>query len=96
MKAVAREFESFLVKVYVTEARKPLVASKFNLGSEGHPIHQDMINARLADSISRNGHLGLAQALEKELQHDVGRVKAGADAAKADSATAARPGSTKR
>ncbi|MBL9170250.1 MAG: hypothetical protein JNN07_21120 [Verrucomicrobiales bacterium] len=64
---VSRQFEAYLLRQFIAEARKPLVDSKFNLDAKMHSIHSDMINQQLADSISRTQKVGLADVLREQL-----------------------------
>lgn len=64
---VSRQFEAFLLRQFIAEARKPMIESKFNLDSKMHSIHSDMINQQLADSISRTDRVGLADVLREQL-----------------------------
>src|SRR5678815_349653 len=66
---VAREFEAYLLRLYVGEARKTLVASTFNPDGGSTSIYHDMITGQLADSISRAKSLGLATGLAQQLTH---------------------------
>ena len=64
---VSRQFEAYLLRQYIAEARKPMVESRFNLDAGMHSIHSDMINQQLADSISRTDRVGLADVLREQL-----------------------------
>ena len=64
---VARQFESFLLRQYLGEARKPMFHSKANLDGESGRVYQDMITSNLADSLSKAGSFGLGNALKEQL-----------------------------
>lgn len=64
---VARQFEAYLLRQYLGEARKTLVPSKFNPDSQSQHVYQDMITSQLADTISKTGTLGLGTLLQEQL-----------------------------
>lgn len=67
---VSRQFEAVLLRQILGDAQKKIFASTMNPDSVAGGVYQDMITNQLADSISRSGGLGLAHALEKQLQHE--------------------------
>ena len=64
---VSRQFESYLLRQYLGEARKPITHSKFNPEGETNHVYQDMITSNLADSLSKAGSFGLGNALKEQL-----------------------------
>lgn len=64
---VSRQFEAYLLRQFIAEARKPMVQSRFNLDAGMHSIHSDMINQQLADSMSKTERVGLAEVLRLQL-----------------------------
>lgn len=64
---VARQFESYLLRQYLGDARKPMVHSKFIPEGETNRVYQDMITSNLAESISKAGTFGLGNALKEQL-----------------------------
>ena len=62
---VARQFEAVLLRQILSEASKPAGDGKGVASS----IYNDMVNTQLADSISRSGNFGLANALKGQLTH---------------------------
>lgn len=67
VREVCRQFEAVLLRHILAEGRKTVFRSKFNADSVPSGIYQDLVNAQLADSISRSGALGLARELEAQL-----------------------------
>ena len=64
---VSRQFEAYLLRQFIAEARKPMVQSRCNLDAGMHSIHSDMINQQLADSMSKTERVGLAEVLRLQL-----------------------------
>ena len=65
---VSRQFEAILVRQIIGEAQKPVFKSKFNATGVAGDVYRDLITQQTADQISRSGSLGLARALETQLQ----------------------------
>ncbi|MBM3846432.1 MAG: hypothetical protein FJ405_09120 [Verrucomicrobia bacterium] len=65
--AAARQFEAYMLRQYLSEARKTLVESRFNPDARNHRVYQDMITSQLADNLSATGSLGLSAVLEGQL-----------------------------
>ena len=82
MAEVARQFESYLLRQYLGEARKTLVESRFNPDAGNQRIYHDMITSELADNLSKSGAIGLAAALKGQLSHEAGISHGRHDAAK--------------
>jgi Rod binding domain-containing protein len=72
---VARQFESYLLRQYLGEARKTLVESRFNPDAGNQKIYHDMITSELADNLSKSGAIGLATALKGQLSHEAGTLQ---------------------
>lgn len=68
---VSRQFEAVLLRQILGEAQKKVFASSMNPESVASGVYQDMITARLAESISRSGAFGLATSLQHQLQKAV-------------------------
>jgi len=64
---LARQFESLLVQQILAEARKSIHSEGLGESSSTLGIYHDLINRTLADSISRNGMVGLASSLQAQL-----------------------------
>ncbi len=93
VKEVSRQFESYLLRQYLGEARKPLVESKCNLNASGSQIYRDMVTSQLADSISKSGGLGLGTTLAEQLTRQ--NLQQSAPAAGGEVATATTKAKTK-
>jgi len=66
---VAAQFESILVKQFLTEAMKPLTESCFNSDNvPGGNIYDSMIVDSMARGIENGGGLGLTKAISLQLQ----------------------------
>ena len=63
----SRQFEALLLREFLAESQKPVITSEFTDNSSSAGIYQDMITNQLADSISRNGGIGLAKTFERQL-----------------------------
>lgn len=70
VKRVAEEFEAYLLRTYLSEARKPMVQSKANPDASGQDIYQSMVTGQIADNISKSGSLGLASLLRGQLERE--------------------------
>ncbi|HAV62994.1 MAG TPA: hypothetical protein DCY13_11590, partial [Verrucomicrobiales bacterium] len=68
---VARQFEAVLLRQILESANKTGIKGLFDEESASKDVYFDMMNYHLADSISRGGGLGLATALEAQLQRMV-------------------------
>ena len=66
---VARQFEAVLLRQILVAARKSVIKSSLIPESATSSIYQDMLNERIADSISRSKGFGLAASLEDQLTH---------------------------
>jgi Rod binding domain-containing protein len=72
----SRQFESLLVKQFLTEAQKTTFASDARMGGAAGSIYKDMVVTQMADSISKSGGFGLARAIEPQLMNQTaGRTK---------------------
>jgi flagellar protein FlgJ len=63
----ARQFEAVLLRQILAEARKGVHDEALGESSATLGLYHDLINNALADSISRNGMLGLASSLQTQL-----------------------------
>src|SRR5580658_10003067 len=63
----SRQFEAILLRQFLSESQKPVITSEFTDSSNAAGIYQDMITNQLADSLSRNGGIGLAKTFERQL-----------------------------
>lgn len=63
----ARQFEALLLRHILTEARKPVLTRGDDPPTVTDSIYADLINATLADHISRSGLFGLAEPLHHQL-----------------------------
>ena len=63
----SRQFEAVLLRQYLSESQKPVITSEFTDDSNAAGIYQDMITNQLADSLSREGGIGLAKTFEQQL-----------------------------
>jgi flagellar protein FlgJ len=63
----SRQFEAVLLRQFLSESQKPVISSEFTDNSSAAGIYQDMITNQLADTLSRNGGVGLAKSFEREL-----------------------------
>ncbi len=83
---VSRHFEAILLRQFLGKALQPMfgggaMGDGMNAATKG--IYQDMITQTLADTISRTGEFGLAQAFRTQLMpRDVRAQEAAAAAAK--------------
>ena len=64
---LSRQFEAVLLRQLLQQARKTLVTSRFNPDAKGNAIYEDMLNAQLADNMSKGGGFGLAAGLKQQL-----------------------------
>lgn len=64
---VARQFESYLLRQYLAEAKKSQITSTANPESSTSRIYQDMVTQQLAENISKAGTFGLGNALKEQL-----------------------------
>jgi Rod binding domain-containing protein len=63
----SRQFEAVLLREFLSESQKPVINSEFTDNSNSAGIYQDMITNQLADTLSRNGGIGLAKTFEQQL-----------------------------
>lgn len=63
----SRQFEAVLLRQFLSESQKPVINSEFTDNSSAAGIYQDMITNQLADSLSRDGGIGLAKSFERQL-----------------------------
>lgn len=64
---VSRQFEAILLRQFLSESQKPVINSEFSDNSNTAGIYQDMVTNQLADTLSRNGGVGLAKTFERQL-----------------------------
>ena len=67
IREVSRQFEALLVRQILKETRKPVIESGLFGQSFSSDLYQDMINDKLAETISQSGAMGLAAQLERDL-----------------------------
>jgi len=65
----SRQFEAVLLRQVLAAARKTVIRSNTESETAETGIYQDMINAQLAEAISRSGSLGLARSLQVQVSH---------------------------
>lgn len=64
----SRQFEAVLLRQIFAEAQKPVFKSKFSSESVATGIYRDLITSELAERASQSGCLGVARALEQQLE----------------------------
>lgn len=62
-----RQFEALLIRQILQQARQTVIPSKFAESSATSDIYKDMVNAEMAEAMSRSGGLGLAESLRRQL-----------------------------
>lgn len=62
-----RLFEAVLLRQILNDAQKPVIRSAYTDDSFAAGVYRDLTVAHLADAISRQGGLGLAQNLARQL-----------------------------
>ena len=72
VKILSQQFEALLLRQILQDARKTVIPSKFMSDSATNAIYQDMVNQQLAQGISQSGGFGLADALEGQLNRQLG------------------------
>jgi peptidoglycan hydrolase FlgJ len=65
----SRQFEAILLREFLAESQKPVFKSEFTDDSTASSIYQDFITSTLADSLTRNGGIGIAKSFERQLTH---------------------------
>jgi flagellar protein FlgJ len=63
----SRQFEAVLLRQFLSESQKPVIHSELTDDSNAAGIYQDMVTTQLADTLSRNGGIGLAKTFERQL-----------------------------
>jgi flagellar protein FlgJ len=63
----SRQFEAVLLRQFLSESQKPVINSEFTDNSSEAGIYQDMVTNQLADTLSRQGGIGLAKTFERQL-----------------------------
>jgi flagellar protein FlgJ len=63
----SRQFEAVLLRQFLSESQKPVINSEFTDNSSEAGIYQDMVTNQLADTLSRQGGIGLARTFERQL-----------------------------
>jgi len=63
----SRQFEAVLLRQFLSESQKPVINSEFTDNSSEASIYQDMVTNQLADTLSRQGGIGLARTVERQL-----------------------------
>lgn len=62
-----RQFEAMLIRQILQQARQTVIKSKFTVHSMAGEIYHDLVNAQMAESMTKSGGLGLATSLEQQL-----------------------------
>ncbi len=62
----SKHFEAILVRQFLTEAQKPLLAPKGQMSGATSEIYRDMMTDTLANQISKSGTLGLARQFQAQ------------------------------
>ena len=68
----SRQFEAVLLRQFLSESQKPVINSEFTDNSNSAGVYQDMVTNQLADTLSRNGGIGLAKVFERQLTPHTG------------------------
>ncbi len=63
----SRQFESVLLRQFLSESQKPVITSDSTEDSSSAGIYQDMVTTQMADMLSRGGGIGLAKTFERQL-----------------------------
>ena len=66
---VSRHFEAILLRQFLTEAYKPVLNPEGGGNNSINEIYKDMMVESLAESISKSGNFGLAQAFQSQMVH---------------------------
>ena len=69
---LSRQFEALLVRQILTEAQKNTLAPTLESNGVSNSIYQGIIAQIQAENISHSGALGVARALERQLQRQMG------------------------
>jgi Rod binding domain-containing protein len=76
---VARQFEAILLRQILRETQTTVFTGSLTDDSTTAGIYQDMVTQQLADSISKSGSFGLAQALQSQLTRQLLPVASAGD-----------------
>lgn len=68
---VARQFEAVLLRQILQSVHKTGIKGAFGEASVSKDIYFDMMNEHLADTMTKGGGLGLASALQAQLQRQL-------------------------
>ena len=63
----SRQFEAILLRQFLAESQKPVITPESTDDSSTAGIYQDMVTNQLADTLSRQGGIGLAKTFERQL-----------------------------
>ena len=74
LKEASRQIEGMFVKDLLTQMEKGASKSLFGKGP-GAAIYQDMFTQAIADSVSKGGHFGIGNTLEKQFTKDVYKIE---------------------
>ncbi|MSR42728.1 MAG: hypothetical protein EXS29_00635 [Pedosphaera sp.] len=74
----SKHFEAILVRQFLTEAQKPLLAPKGQMSGATSEIYRDMMTDTLANQISKSGTLGLARQFQAQFTPHAKDAAAGA------------------
>ena len=64
---VAQQFEAILLRQFLNEATKPMLSQNEDMNPAQKSIYQDMVTNTLAETISKSGEFGPAQAFRQQL-----------------------------
>lgn len=76
LRAAAQQFEAVFLRQMIGEMRQAKLADDW-LDSSASDQFRDMADARLADSMSRQGAFGVAQLLIQQFEHRLGGASSG-------------------
>jgi len=67
IRKVATEFQSLFVEMMLKSMRETVGQDKLTGGGHGEEVYNSLLDREYADAISRQGNLGLADMIEKQL-----------------------------
>lgn len=74
LKDASQQIEGMFVKDLLTQMQKGAGKSLFGK-APGADIYQDMFTQAIADSVSKGGHFGIGQTLERQFTKDVYKIE---------------------
>jgi Rod binding domain-containing protein len=75
----SKHFEAILVRQFLSEAQKPLLAPKGQMSGATSEIYRDMMVNSMADQISKSGALGLAKQFQAQFSVSSAKPHTGAE-----------------